>query len=46
MQKKVDLKSRENKKDMLFVLRELHSREKLTENEYYRAVAIVQRGEY
>lgn len=36
----------ELKKDMLFVLKELFDRKKLTETEYYRAVDTVQRGKY
>ena len=43
---KFNLKSRESKNDMLFVLKELHLRKKLTEKEYYRAVTIIQNGEY
>lgn len=38
------LKSKELKKDMLFVLKQLHERNKLTESEYYRAVDSVQRN--
>lgn len=35
-----------SKKDMLFVLRELRKRSKLTEEEYYRAIDMVQQGKY
>ena len=36
----------EFKQDMLFVLKELHLRKKLTEIEYYRAVTSVREGKY
>lgn len=35
-----------SKKDMLFVLRELRERNKLTEEEYYRAIDIVHKEKY
>lgn len=35
-----------SKKDMLFVLLELRKRSKLTEEEYYRAIDMVQQGKY
>ncbi|SFR78231.1 hypothetical protein [Anaeromicropila populeti] len=41
-----DIKSKEYKNDMIFILRELHQRKKLSEKEYYRAVELVRKGEY
>lgn len=41
-----NVKSEECKQDMLFVLKELHFRCKLSEEEYHRAVETVRKGNY
>jgi len=39
-------KSQECKRDMLFILKELYIRKKISEEEYYRAIELVRRGDY